>query len=247
VTELFLCAAPKDYNKIPWALQGVADHIPEITTAHVVTPDPLDFTNLTRLEVRKYTDYDVLQFPHDIFPYRANWIFQQFLKLFQNVTEDEYLVIDADTIILRDLELHLNGKPVFMLGRDQPEGAYHEFNQIILGTRRPYPHSLISECTLYQRHYIWEMLRKCGAYSIDRFAAWTASIIDVLCHPAESELYGAYVYSQHPDAYVFRQLEVCMNGRYNSAAWERDEIMGLVVQQQDQADILSIHTWEGNV
>lgn len=247
MTELFLCAAPKDYNKIPWALQGVADHIREITTAHVVTPDLLNFTNLTRLEIRKYIDYDVLQFPHDIFPYRPNWIFQQFLKLFQNVTEDEYLAIDADTIILRDLELHQDGKPVFMLACDQPEGAYHEFNQRILGVKRPYPHSLISECTLYQRHYVWEMLRKMGAYSIDRFAAWTASIIDVLCHPAESELYGAYVYSQHPDAYVFRQLEICMNGRYNSGEWQESEIRKLIEEQRDKADILSIHTWEGRV
>lgn len=248
MTDLFMAAAPKDYYKIPWVLHGVSTYCPEIRVAHVVTPDRLHVENLAGLEVRTYTDDEVLQIPRDIFPYRPNWIYQQFLKLFQNVTGDEYLVVDADTILASPLDLHQGNKVVFNLGLDQPEGAYHEFNRRFLGIARPYPHSLISECTVYRRTWVWEMLRFMKAYTVDRFAAWTASELSVTCCPAESELYGAFLCVAHPDEIVFKQLRVNLNGRYNGeGAWNENEVQKLIEEHNGDVDVISIHSWDGAI
>jgi hypothetical protein len=47
---------------------------------------------------------------------RTDWIYQQYMKLLQNITLDNYLVIDADIVLNKDIVI-VDDVPNFLIGR----------------------------------------------------------------------------------------------------------------------------------
>lgn len=246
--EAIIPAAPKDYNKLPYVLRSIDAYLPEISMVHIISPEAQAITESERLKVVCHSDKEVLYFDRSRFAWRPNWVYQQFLKLFQDVTEsDLFLVLDSDILFNRPTSLIDNGKPVFLLGRDQNFGPYFNFNMRMLGIGRTYDHSFLSECTLYSKTMIQEMVFHAGFSTALEFVNYAATIINVECMPAEAELYGSYVYRYYPEMYVFRHLRSSMQGRYGGHIWTDDEITALIdeMSKRDDVDIYTMHTWEG--
>lgn len=243
--DLFLPAAPKDYNKIPYAIKAACKHVVGLTSVHIITPDEIELKDEFSLPIIKHRDEDVLPFNRDEFQYRPDWVYQQFLKLFQQVTGNWYLVIDSDLVFNRNISLVEDGKPVFLLGSDQYHDPYFWFNKEMLGFGKTYPWSFLSACTFYCRYLVNEMVRFCGFDNRLEFIEKAVEIINGGCHPAESELYGSYVYSEYPDLYAFRKLRHALNGKYDSTPWSNEEIETLQKQmnKRDNVDIFTINTW----
>ena len=70
-------------------------------------------------------------------------------------------------------------------------------------------------------------------------------LIDGGCYPAESELYGSFVYRMYPDLYTFRNLGDSLHGKYNEELWLDNEIENLQreMSKKSEVDIFTIHTW----
>jgi hypothetical protein len=195
-----------------------------------------------------YNEHEVLDInPKALFRYRPNWIYQQFLKLFQDVTStDWFLVIDADLLFNHNVSLFEDNKPVFLLGLDQCIDQYFEFNQKMIGIGKTYSHSFLSECTLYDKMQIRNMLLDNGYKSSMDFIKKASEIIDDSCFPAESELYGSYIHATQPGLYVYKRLKAALGGKYGSKPWTDAEIVARINEIAPQeADIFTIHTWEG--
>jgi len=238
-------AAPKDYSKLPYVVDHLRRHV-QVDTIHLITPSA---TGYEWDGVVEHRDRAVLPYDRDELPYRPNWIYQQLLKLFQDVTEhDWYLVVDADTIVARDLPLwNEAGQPILYLGRDQYHGAYFHFNKEMLGFGKVYNHSFLSECTFYSKALVREMLEYMG---LDRDGFWERlkEIVHIGCCPAESELYGSYVYHEYPDLYEFRTIKYRLGGKYDSHVWTPKQIrkeLAQAAESDPDAHIWSIHSWEG--
>src|SRR4030042_135481 len=182
--DLFIPAAPKDYNKLPYVVEAARRHI-QVETTHIVTPSP---TRYDWPGVVWHRDGDVLSYDRNELPYRPGWTFQQCLKLFQNVTENNwYIVLDADIVVDKDLPLWAeDGRPILYLARDQAHGPYFEFNRRVLGFGKVYDHSFLSECTLYNKELVQTMLEYAG---LDRDGFWRllGEITNGGLCPAESE------------------------------------------------------------
>jgi len=246
--DLVIPAAPKDYSKLPIIVRQARMHVAEITDVHIIAPTSENIPDIAS-KVYLHHDSEVLPYIRTELSYRPSWVFQQYLKIFQNVTKrDWFLVIDADTFINHDLPMFTeNEKPILYLGRDQYRDSYFNFNKKILKYGKVHTWSFLSECTLYNKVLVQVMLHDHG-FTLDSFWHKTVDIASEDCCPADSELYGSYVYKEHPDLYELRHLNATLGGRYGSHIWTEQEIWDEVAAQQiNEPDIISLHSWEGTV
>lgn len=249
--ETFIPAAPKDYSKVEYVARQAAKHT-ATRAIHVVTPTLIETFRLGRMPVYFHMDDEVLcGLRPDAFRVRPAWVFQQMLKLLQDVTTSEwYQVIDSDTFIVKNISLEENGKPQFILGLNQPGSEYHMFNSRLLGYSKAYPWSFLSELTLYNKVLLRKMFSDLG---VDRlgFFDLCRKIVNEGKHgvPAESEIYGAWVYHNYPDLYGFKRVRVALGGRYNCGLYTPAEIEAAINERtmSPDVDVFSMHSWEGKI
>lgn len=250
--ETVIPCAPIDLNKLPYVVGALIQYT-DTSGVHVITPAPFEVPRLPSTKdcpVTIHADKDVLDFDHTRFKYRPNWIYQQFLKLFQNVTEtDWYLVIDADLIFADYVNVFAGEQPIFLLGNDQLHEPYFCFTQRLFGFGKTFYYSFLSECTLYNKHLISDMLAYGGYLGKYEFLERAVEIIDGGCYPAESELYGSFVNLAYPGLYTFHHLRTALGGKYGNRPYTEKEIEDRIreVNSLGGADILTIHSWEGAV
>jgi hypothetical protein len=246
--DAVICCAQKDYNKLPFAVGAALRNIKDLDTVYIITPGPIAPLPLSG-EIRYFKDRDVLDIDISRWKFRPNWIYQQFLKLFQCVTTHEYYVtIDSDTVITRPLSFFDDfGKPIWYCGRDQYHKPYFVFQKKILGLERVYPHSFINDMNLLNRHLIDEMLKRNG-FTFETFLETSYRIINKKCYCAEPELYGNYVTKYHPDLYSIRQLSTCYEGKFQAdrvkLSWDESSINAYINQKSAEGfDIIAFHSW----
>ena len=244
--DLFIPAAPKDYIKLPFVLRSVAWNLNGIAQAHIVTPTPIMINERYPFEIIYHLDHEVLDFDKTRFKFRPTWVYQQFLKLFQQVTADWYLVMDADRFINRPQTLFDGEHPImFLRDRDENHAPYFEYNRQMIGVGKVYPRTFLSECTLYSRSQVEIMLLESGL-TASQWLVKSAEIITHDCCIADAELYGSYVFSRHPDLYQFLTLRDHMLGKYaDQGEWQSSEIAAYVDEMSYHADVdfFTAHSW----
>lgn len=246
--DLFIPAAPKDYNKVPFVIQSASDHAKDIARVFVCTPERLDISKIGRLPVTCLTDEEVLPgLRRDAFKFRPSWCYQMMLKLLQDATEDVYMVMDADVFFNKPISTYANdGRLNQFFGNDQLHPPYFHFNELLLGIGRAYDFSFLSECTVYYRPFIYEMIGRAGCESVQEFYSKVAAMTTDVIYPAEAELYGNFVHTFHPGYYNYVRLKSALGGRYDGKLWTDDDIRARFAEIAPQeAHIFSAHTWEG--
>jgi hypothetical protein len=251
--DIFIPCAPKDFNKLPYVAKSVIDNIrgggePQL---HICTPIQIPCEILKKIPgiLHLYYDQDLLPgIDRNICNYRPNWHFQQFIKLFQKVTSDWYLTWDCDTIACRPIEFFENGRPVYYLGWDQFNKPYFTFQKEMIGIGRVSPVTFIADMNLIHRPIINEMLDRSG-HTIQSFVEKSNKIITSECYMAEPELYGSYVWDNHPDLYVYKRLkqrgfEGRIHDNVNGFVWQDGEIEEMIEECKDKGfDTFSLHSW----
>lgn len=244
--DLFIPAAPKDYAKLPFVLESVDRYLPDIVSAHIVTRTPIEPIASVGLPVFYHLDRDVLDFDYTRFKFRPTWVYQQFLKLFQSVTADWYLVMDADRFINRNLYLFDGDTPImFLRDRDENHAPYFEYNRQMIGIGKVFAHSFLSECTLYSRSLVEAMLLEAD-YTPREWLDKSAEIITHDCCIADAELYGSFVYNRYPGMYRYEMLRDHMVGKYaDQGEWTAQEIAAHVerMRGRDDVDFFTAHSW----
>lgn len=251
--EVVIPVHQKDYSKLPYVLTRLYRYT-EPQLVHLITPEPATLPSLNaRLKphVRVHADCDVLSIPRPK-GYKMgrtdshNWVWQQFLKLFQNVTETEwFLGMDADLLMNAPYPLFIEGKPAMVLSRNPFEvhEPYRVFNQVMLGLDK-LPWSHLSDATLYSRSIIKDMLSASG-YDVAAFIQRAAEVINPDCYPADAEIYGAWIATKHPALYHYVLLNNEMNGRYRARHYSPHEIEKIMTHFEGNTHIhtISIHSW----
>ena len=245
--DVLLLAAPKDYSKLPFVLDAVGRNVEGYDDIYVCTPRPLDISALP-LPVKPLLDMNVLDAEPRRWRYRPSWVYQQFIKLFQEATpNDMYLVVDADTIINTPLPFFEDGKPIWWIGLDQCHPPYFRFSEHMLGIGRAYDRSFIADMFFFSRSMVHDMLDSRG-YSVRSFIEESYDVIGDDCYPSEAEMYMNYVYSHHPNAYAIRQLRTAYRAKEHddplATAWSPQEITAVMDQlRQTDYQTFSLHSW----
>jgi hypothetical protein len=147
---------------------------------------------------------------------RTGWYYQQLLKLYaQQVIpdlSDEVLILDSDTIFLRETEFFDKRGRVFMTVGSEYHNPYFAHGQRLLpGWRRVYKeYSGISNHMMFNRNILQEIFSVVEGRFHRPFWEIFLQMVDSreIAHSgaSEFELYFNYCFDKYPDRYAFRKL-----------------------------------------
>ena len=148
------------------------------------------------------------------FPRGAGWYFQQFLKLaFVDVSNNDrhYLIWDADTVLLRSLELFdEQGRPFYTKAEEHHRPYFSTF-EALFGVSAEREFSFISQHQVIDKNVLREMFAEIQArHPASRSWAW--AIMDNLKGEgtnlfSEYETYGHFLKLRYPGTFSVRSLE----------------------------------------
>jgi hypothetical protein len=152
--DVLILVAPKDFNKLPFVCESIVKNINGVHKFYFVSPCAIPDEKLF-VDGECFIDREVVDFDFPIInaKERRGWYCQQFIKLFQEVTLRDYLVVDADVYINRPLLVD-SKYPTFFLGREQRHEPYFQLMKEVVNLDRVYPHSFISEIMYFKRDVI---------------------------------------------------------------------------------------------
>jgi hypothetical protein len=235
--DAVILSSEKDYIKLDFLLDSLINLDPKPENIFVISPTEI---KEKRKEVNYFLDDEVLKFKKENLKFRPNWIKQQFLKLFQDITKnDYYLILDSDIFLNKKIEIFKNNKPNFLLSVDQNHKPYFDFLENF-GIKKIYERSFISEIMLFNKKIIRRFLEDSNL-TVDSFINKSIEIINDNCYISEFEFYGNMVLKYYPDLYDFTILNTRVIGKHED--WNKNEILQTINNNQD-LDIISYHTWK---
>lgn len=246
--DVFIPCAPKDRHKLPYLIESIQKNLRGFSRIFVSSPDGC----LHHPDAITVSDSMSLHIP-DLarFKHRPNWIYQQYMKLFQDVTENDlYFTIDADVIINRPIDVFNElGQRIIWMGWEQNHRPYFEFQEMMLHLPRAYPHTFINDTNFFSKSLIREMLQRNG-YTVESFVEKSIEVIGPDCYPGEPEVFGQYVYKYHPEKYEFRHAKTTRWAKemtkagWTHSAWSDEEIRAKIEEVREQdIDFCMLHSW----
>lgn len=132
---------------------------------------------------------------------RSGWLYQQLLKLGSSsiVKQRRYLVIDADTVLIRPHKFFIDGKQVFYC-RSWSQPEYFVTYRKLLGIKAPRPRSFVAHYMMFDKEKLGSLK---NSIENRHGIKWYKAIIRSINRKkqfgfSEFETYGNYVYSKSP-------------------------------------------------
>lgn len=159
----------------------------------------------------------LLQIP--FFPKSAGWYYQQFLKLgvsFLEEITDNYVVLDADTIFLKQPEFFdEHGRFIFVKAEEYHKPYFDTYEKII-GEKAKRDFSFISQYMIFNKTIVQEMCLKIES-NFNNIDSWNWHIIKNLIGDggnlfSEYETYGHYIKANYAERGVFVDIPWLRDG-----------------------------------
>jgi hypothetical protein len=152
------------------------------------------------------------------FPKRAGWYYQQFLKLAVSklhYISENYVVLDADTIILKKINFIENNKFIFLKATEYNESYFINY-QNLLNEDPNREFSFISQCMIFNKKLVHELLNKITS-RFNNSESWNWIIVNNLIGTgaslfSEYETYGHYLKNHYKEKCNFINLSWIRNG-----------------------------------
>lgn len=173
---------------------------------------------------------------------RSGWLFQQFLKLSGDTlcTENHYLVMDADTVLIRPHVFKHNQKTVFYCRRVRLLEYFRTY-QRLLGVRATAPLSFVAHYMLFEKSLLTKLKKE---IENKNQTSWYTAILNSINKLlpitfSEFETYGNHFYSKYPDQMI---IEPARN--LSLKRLENREISLLNLKQfTNNYRSVSLHSW----
>ena len=186
----------------------VDDPIVEYVDGNTIVP------NMSRERVEELISRRQSEANVEVDTSRAGWLFQQFIKLgFAEFSKDEeYLVWDADVLLLNDFEIKKDGKPKFFLYDRHLHVEYLPAIKSMLGENiRPQgEYTFVNHYMVFEGEMVRRMLSDIGNNENIEGEFWWEKCVNAIPLPeltesgfSEFETYGEYVISRYPEQYVY--------------------------------------------
>ena len=202
-SDLFIPLHPKDEVKLPFVIEHAAKHL---NYKNIFVCSPTNITNkVTDSNIIYINDKDILDIPDTSFiKFRPNWIYQQFLKLSFNLSNNEYyFVLDADTVIMKDLPLFENNSPIWYYGGAQNHLPYFLFNKKIFNLDKSLDHTGIGDIGFFNKNIVQTFLNYTGCNSFKDLLYTIGAKTSSFFHFSEYETYANFANTYYPELYTF--------------------------------------------
>ena len=245
--DVLITVAEKDFNKLRFVYDSIINNLDGANQVYVISdvkiPANKAISGIVYFLDSQVLDLDFSRFTGKI-KAREGWYRQQFIKLLQEVTSDNYLVVDADAVFNRKIKVIINGKPLFLLGKNQHNKPYFDLMKNVFDLDQVYPHSFINEMMFFKREIIKHFLSymKVNKYGFFELVLNELNKTDQISGFSEYELYGNYVTKYFPNTYSYKYMNTYSNGK--NRVWAEDEIQKYITSFKGlDYDVISMHTW----
>ena len=209
IIDVVIPAIDKDLGTLPYAIDGIRKHVAHpIGRIYVVSPSSRAIQALCKRKGCTFVhESTVLPLRKSNIVYRSKrwersgWLYQQLLKFGSSKVAGQrrFLVMDADTVLIRRHRFRENGKDVFYCrGWSQPE--YFVTYRKLMGRKAPRPRSFVTHYMMFDKAKLGSLKRNIEARHGKK---WYKAIIGSINRGkqfgfSEYETYGNYVYSLSP-------------------------------------------------
>lgn len=244
--DVIIPAGKKDVHRVPFCVASLKYLNPQPQHVIVVTPDP-SLVNIPFISV--IADDNVFKFAK-----KGNWVFQQFVKLFQHFTpNDLYLSVDADLIFAQPFNVFgENDKLTFF--RYEFAGntdAAFKFIEVSLGIPRVIPHTMMSHFMMFNRPVCRELMERFlevhpivpGMMPEQHFYDWVIANQSGDLSMSEFELYSNFVMTRHPEMYDIRVTQAWDVPYYETVTGEFVEAMKNELETKyHKVPVITVHS-----
>lgn len=209
--DVFIPAVDKDLGTLPHTIDSIRRMVRHpIGTIYVVSPEsPRIRAVCARKGCVFVNERTIEPLPKSRIHYRSKrwersgWLYQQLLKLSGDrlVRRRRFLVMDADTVLIRPHRFRIGGKTVFYYRRwSQPE--YFRTYRRLTGRRAKAKVSFVAHYMLFDRN---KLARLKAMIAARHGKPWHRAILESIDRTrnfgfSEYETYGNMVYGQNPSA-----------------------------------------------
>lgn len=240
--DILIVAHQKDFQKLSMVISSIKSNIIGFDKIHIISNGKL-LSDDPRVVI--HDENDVLKVDLNRIKYRPQWIYQQLLKLLQTVTKKWYLVIDADTIITRELSPIANGNGKFYFNQNtQNFKPYFNFAEK-LKVPKTEENTFISEIMLFNRDYVKELFSMNNLNTTEEILEFIYENVDEESQLSEYELYGNFVEKYHPDEYEDKYIGSWGfgQGSHNVSFWNENRMTVIYEVYGKHFDVMSFHTY----
>ena len=216
VIDVLIPAIEKDLGTLPYVIDAIRNHVAHpVGRIFIVAPKSRRIKRLCRAKNCVFVDETrVLPITKDDIRYRtrrwdrSGWMLQQLIKLSGDriCTTKYFLVMDADTVLIRPHRFLENGRTVFYCRQwSQPE--YFRMYRRLMGDRPRRPVSFVAHYMLFSKPVLARLKRRIEGRHRTR---WYMAILRCInrSHPfafSEYETYGNFLYALHPERVLIKK------------------------------------------
>ncbi|MFC5447980.1 DUF6492 family protein [Paenibacillus aestuarii] len=248
--DVIIPAIEKDLGTLPLVIDAVRKHVKHpIGEFMIVAPRKERILELCRRKGCKFVHEDtVLPITKKDIHYqsktwdRSGWLYQQLLKLGGDrlSTSSHYLVIDADTMLIRPHIFKVGSKTVFYC-RNWSQPEYYKTYHKLMGKKKAARVSFVTHYMLFNKHKVAELKRDIEARHQRH---WYSAIIRSMNKRkqfafSEFETYGNYLYASEPERMILRPA------KNKSLSWSTAKVRLLAPKLAKTYRSISLHKRKG--
>jgi hypothetical protein len=132
--------------------------------------------------------------------FKPDWIKQQYIKLLQTITLDDYLVIDGDLLINKPISIFENNKINLFVSFIGDYKSFNRYNKNMFDLVKDTRYSFINDIMIFNRNIINEMILS-KFKSIEDFIVQSNQNIDTGNILSEYELFGTFITKNYSEKY----------------------------------------------
>lgn len=215
--DVFIPAIEKDLGTLPLVIDAVRKQVKHpIGDILIVAPKKEKMIELCRQKGCKFIDeHTVLPLTKQDITYRSKkwdrsgWLYQQLLKLNGDTvcSSEHYLVIDADTVLIRPHTFKVGNKTVFYC-RNWSQPEYFNTYRRLMKRKAPSPTSFVTHYMLFEKAKVAKLKRYIESKHPNK--SWYSAILRSIDKTkqfgfSEFETYANFLYSTNPRGVLLRK------------------------------------------
>ncbi|MCL6658792.1 DUF6492 family protein [Paenibacillus amylolyticus] len=213
--DVLIPAIEKDLATLPLVIDNIRRYVKHpIGSIYIVSPVSTKIRKLCSLKNCIFVnERSVLPITKNDIHYqssrwnRSGWLYQQLLKMNGDsiVKAKYFLVMDADTVLIKPHSFIVEGKTVFYC-RDWSQPEYFNTYRKLLGMKAPRPRSFVTHYMLFDKSKLAALKQKIEAV---HKLPWYKAIISSINKKkqfgfSEYETYANFMYTKNPGSMVLR-------------------------------------------
>lgn len=242
--DIIIPVIEKDLDVLPYVIAGIRKHIKHpLCNIYIVAPNQQKIIDeAIKLQAIFVNEKDVCPLDKEEINFVVNgvnrngWVYQQLLKLnFDKIaTQERFLVVDADTIFVKDTVFEKDGKLYFDFS-DEFHEPYYKALELLTGLKQRIPVSFVAHYMLFSKHNLQKLRNHIFCHTNKKPELAIISLKDVISDQSnfsEYETYANYCITYNPQQHRIRYwfnkslntvthglIEQETNGRYRTLSF----------------------------